>query len=141
MSRDYSTGRDNLIKRNIPSGVTADATWVGKAMYESAVGESQPISAITQRPIGICTQVDTVNNRVEICRHGYCKAKPGAGVDLSAQLAAHGAKATSAADGRLVTPASTSFYLGEWEAEGESSAPTADVLHPFFVNIADVALS
>lgn len=141
MSRDYSNGRDNLITRTIPSGVTADDGWIGKAMYESAVGEARPLSAITQRPIGICTQVDTVNSKVEICRFGYCQAKPGAGVDLSAQLAAHGAKATSAADGRLVTPASTSFYLGEWEAEGGSTNPTENDLHGFFVNIADVALS
>ena len=104
---DYDNARH--ITRAIPSGVTLTDADIGKAAYESASGEGRPNSAITQRPIGVIAQVDATNGQITVCREGPCFAKPGAGVDLSAQLAAHGAKACSLADGRLGTPASTAF--------------------------------
>lgn len=132
--------------RAIPSGVTALESWVGLAAYEPAAGEGRPMTAITQRPIGIITAVDPDAGYVTICREGRCMAKPGAGVDLSNQLAARGAKAVGLVDGRVGTPVATSFYLGEWDTLGgadptEVAVGTVGGLHPFFVNIDTVAIS
>jgi len=143
----YATTLDpnRHIVRAIPAGVTATAAWRGLAAYESAPGEARPMSAITQRPIGVIVQIDPDAGYLVICRKGHCFAKPGAGVDLSDQLAAYGSKACGLVDGRVGTPAATSFFLGDWDTKGGSDPTEVAVgtdgdLHPFFVDIADTAI-
>lgn len=135
----YIPNSDTHITRAVHTGVTPSDDWIGCAVYESAAGKCRPLTAITQRPIGVVTYVDAARDSITICRSGKCLARPNADVDIASQLATYGTKACAAVGGKLDAPAETAFFVGSWDTQGGLD-PTEDNLYPFHVDIADFAI-